>query len=485
MDRINGADTANIGQGRRGFKDENVVAGTAGTEVTAAFLNSLQEELVKVITEAGLELDKNDWTQLWQAIQIMIDSAFSNIQDNDTFLSVENVQDIVADFLSGQGATILYDDEGNALSIKVNPATTNTLGLVKFLTNDNAKNGVGNEVPTGAHLGKYYQKNRIDFLGSVFEERLDLIPYIQKAAYYGQGTRTGAIEIAFSADVSVLNTMMNFEFILVDYINNKNSPVKYKIGGYIYATASNWSNTSAKSDDPEKQLDVSFRFDKDNNIAYIYIGDISSEHNYLGCFLHNLLVRFAGAENEAWMQGIEVDLVSEFKGDLQFSIPSPAVSGNKLLDEIRYQNIVSSIPRNFGDMVPLPDSQVLSLTDPSVVEDNVFLEENWFYLAFKQANTRTLQSLTLEPYVRFIQAPDTDNTITANGYTSTYVRLYSSPDGVVWTNTNCTINGNKNGGPVVLIPTVAASAKYFQVGINFEDNNGRVHMSGFTPIFSN
>lgn len=123
MDRINGADTHNIGQGRRGFKDENVVAGTAGTEVTAAFLNSLQEEVIKVIEAAGLELDPNDWTQLFQAIGIMIDDAFSNIQDDDTFLSVENVQDIVGEFFSGQGATIIYDDAGNALRIEIQYAT--------------------------------------------------------------------------------------------------------------------------------------------------------------------------------------------------------------------------------------------------------------------------------------------------------------------------------------------------------------------------
>ncbi len=71
MDRINGADTIDIGGGRRGFRDENLVTGTAGTVVTALHLNSMQEEVLKVITEAGLVPSDGDWTQLWQALQIL------------------------------------------------------------------------------------------------------------------------------------------------------------------------------------------------------------------------------------------------------------------------------------------------------------------------------------------------------------------------------------------------------------------------------
>ncbi|WP_210247439.1 DUF2793 domain-containing protein [Agrobacterium sp. T29] len=71
MDRINGADTIDIGGGRRGFRDENLVTGTAGTVVTALWLNMAQEEILKVVTEAGLAPSEGDWTQLWQALQIL------------------------------------------------------------------------------------------------------------------------------------------------------------------------------------------------------------------------------------------------------------------------------------------------------------------------------------------------------------------------------------------------------------------------------
>ncbi|MBX6376292.1 MAG: hypothetical protein IRZ13_18960 [Acetobacteraceae bacterium] len=71
MDRINGANTVDIGGGKRGFRDRNLLAGLSGTQVTAAFLNAVQEELLAVIEGAGLAPDENDWTQLRKAIQIL------------------------------------------------------------------------------------------------------------------------------------------------------------------------------------------------------------------------------------------------------------------------------------------------------------------------------------------------------------------------------------------------------------------------------
>ncbi len=71
MDRINGADWVDIGGGRRGFRSEDLVNGIVGTEVTALWLNVTQEEIIKVIEGAGLVLDPADWTQLFQALQIM------------------------------------------------------------------------------------------------------------------------------------------------------------------------------------------------------------------------------------------------------------------------------------------------------------------------------------------------------------------------------------------------------------------------------
>jgi hypothetical protein len=68
MDRINGANTIDIGGGRRGFRDRNAVGGLAGTEVTADFLNSVQEEILAVIQAATLVPSDGSRTQLIEAI---------------------------------------------------------------------------------------------------------------------------------------------------------------------------------------------------------------------------------------------------------------------------------------------------------------------------------------------------------------------------------------------------------------------------------
>ena len=57
------------------FTEGDPAIPVAATTVSAAWLNAVQEELVAVITGAGLELTKSDNSQLWQAISQLITSA--------------------------------------------------------------------------------------------------------------------------------------------------------------------------------------------------------------------------------------------------------------------------------------------------------------------------------------------------------------------------------------------------------------------------
>jgi hypothetical protein len=54
MDRVNGANTVDIGGGKRGFRDRNLVAGLPGTQVPALHMNAVQEEILAVIETAGI-----------------------------------------------------------------------------------------------------------------------------------------------------------------------------------------------------------------------------------------------------------------------------------------------------------------------------------------------------------------------------------------------------------------------------------------------
>ncbi|MDI4664725.1 hypothetical protein K9U40_10345 [Xanthobacter autotrophicus] len=54
MDRIQGLNHIDLGGGKNGFRDRNMTAGLPGTEVTANWLNDIQEELIGLIEICGL-----------------------------------------------------------------------------------------------------------------------------------------------------------------------------------------------------------------------------------------------------------------------------------------------------------------------------------------------------------------------------------------------------------------------------------------------
>jgi len=127
MDRINGEDTVDIGGGRRGFQPQNAAAGIPGTEVTAAYLNSVQEEIMAIIEKAGLTADPNDWSQLWQALNkltlpgyrgvlnwlavkaIDVTAPPSDAQTGDTYLVPDNA---TGNWQAHKGQIAVRDDVG-------------------------------------------------------------------------------------------------------------------------------------------------------------------------------------------------------------------------------------------------------------------------------------------------------------------------------------------------------------------------------------
>ena len=72
MDRINGANWIDIGGGKRGFRDRNTVAGLPGTEVTAMFMNGVQEEILNVVESFGFEPEAADLSQLLKCFEIIL-----------------------------------------------------------------------------------------------------------------------------------------------------------------------------------------------------------------------------------------------------------------------------------------------------------------------------------------------------------------------------------------------------------------------------
>lgn len=72
MDRITGADTTDLGGGKRGFRGRNTLAGLRGTEVTPDWLNDLQEELVTLIELCGLTAAVGDRGQIKESLRRLL-----------------------------------------------------------------------------------------------------------------------------------------------------------------------------------------------------------------------------------------------------------------------------------------------------------------------------------------------------------------------------------------------------------------------------
>lgn len=71
MDRIIGTGWVDIGGGKRGFRDEDLTHGIEGTDLVAAWFNSIQEELMAIILAAGLTPNSAVWTQVLTALDVL------------------------------------------------------------------------------------------------------------------------------------------------------------------------------------------------------------------------------------------------------------------------------------------------------------------------------------------------------------------------------------------------------------------------------
>jgi hypothetical protein len=70
MDRIIGANTIDLGGGRRGFRGKDTVAGIPGTELTALWHNAIQEEFISFLEANGFIPSNADLTQFTQSVRL-------------------------------------------------------------------------------------------------------------------------------------------------------------------------------------------------------------------------------------------------------------------------------------------------------------------------------------------------------------------------------------------------------------------------------
>ncbi len=71
MDRTSAANYADIGGGKRGFRNRNLLTGLRGTTHDAADRNAVQEEIMAVVEAAGITPNATNWTQLLQGLHVL------------------------------------------------------------------------------------------------------------------------------------------------------------------------------------------------------------------------------------------------------------------------------------------------------------------------------------------------------------------------------------------------------------------------------
>ncbi len=160
MDRINGANTVDIGSGKRGFRAQNKAAGIAGTELTAAWFTSVQEEIMAVIEGAGIAADAATLHQLRDAIAHMISVGAPSI-DLSGYVTTTALTAAVSGFVSAD--TIRGSSAGGATA----SFSFSALGLVsgvlaaadKSISFNGASVGAGGmdagAMPTSGDLSVY------------------------------------------------------------------------------------------------------------------------------------------------------------------------------------------------------------------------------------------------------------------------------------------------------------------------------------------
>ncbi|NKC04296.1 DUF2793 domain-containing protein [Ochrobactrum haematophilum] len=161
MDRVNGNNWVDIGDGKRGFRSQNAAAGIAGTEVTDKILNDMQEEICAVIENSGFELNSENQQQLWEALQTIAAPGFSNRLPflpilSSTMANPPNDATVGDAYIVPAGATGAWD----GMSQKLAEWTGSFWRLVS------TKDGHGVGLPDGRSLmrvgGVYVEKTALD-----------------------------------------------------------------------------------------------------------------------------------------------------------------------------------------------------------------------------------------------------------------------------------------------------------------------------------
>lgn len=175
MERVNGEDWVDIGVGKRGFRDRNDDAGVAGTEITADFLNDVQEEVSAIIELADGLLNGATRNQAAEAIRSQAMNVRANLGSADALAitlapapgSLAAIQGMPIRIKTGAAVN------GGAATLAVNaiaPAAIVTWSLQPLARGDLPKNSIIEVIPLGTQfvlVGPVYSEFRRRLTGDM------------------------------------------------------------------------------------------------------------------------------------------------------------------------------------------------------------------------------------------------------------------------------------------------------------------------------
>ncbi len=121
------------------FTDGNPATATEATVVWAKWLNTMQTEIKTVVEEAGITLDENDDTQLYQAIMALILANIPTVPDATT--TVKGKVELATNTESSEGTDTVRatTPAGVKAAIDARVASTTAKGLTEYATDGEAQ----------------------------------------------------------------------------------------------------------------------------------------------------------------------------------------------------------------------------------------------------------------------------------------------------------------------------------------------------------
>lgn len=235
--------------------------------------------------------------------QVVMDAAFiKNASITDAKIGSLAVSKLTAGTINASVTMNALAFTGGSMNIGSGQFTVDNAGNVEAKSITIRDSGNNILLSSGGTISAAIANNRL-------ENSVTYIPRPTGGSYtYNNGGITGAIKITLPQ--SWTNTMLKFEVDVYVYDGNKSFTAV--VGGYNYASSSNWFNHTATiiSSDPSNNHTI--RFGHDGTKCCIWIGGTAAYWNFPKIVVRNFQASYSNYSVDQWDDGWSVGIVGAF-----------------------------------------------------------------------------------------------------------------------------------------------------------------------------